>query len=59
MSKSLGNVMRRKNRKKLGADILRLWIASTDYHREVVLSDNILKRIAEAYRRIRNTSRYF
>lgn len=59
MSKSLGNVIPpEKIVKSLGADILRLWVASTDYHHEVALSDDILKRIAEAYRRVRNTSRY-
>ncbi|MGC9461902.1 class I tRNA ligase family protein, partial [Vibrio genomosp. F10] len=44
---------------KLGADILRLWVASTDYTGEVAVSDEILKRSADAYRRIRNTARFF
>ncbi|MCV5838309.1 class I tRNA ligase family protein, partial [Escherichia coli] len=44
---------------KLGADILRLWVASTDYTGEVAVSGEILKRSADAYRRIRNTARFF
>lgn len=44
---------------KLGADILRLWVASTDYTGEVAVSDEILKRSADSYRRIRNTARFF
>ena len=43
---------------KLGADILRLWVASTDYTGEMTVSDEILKRSADAYRRIRNTARF-
>ena len=59
MSKSLGNIIApMKVMKNLGADILRLWISSTDYSREITVSDEILKRAADAYRRIRNTSRY-
>ncbi len=59
MSKSIGNVVAPKDvTKKLGADILRLWVASTDYTGEVAVSDEILKRSADAYRRIRNTSRF-
>lgn len=59
MSKSMGNVVSpQKIMKKLGADILRLWVASTDYTREMALSDEILKRSADAYRRIRNTARF-
>ena len=42
----------------LGADILRLWVASTDYTGEMTVSDEILKRTADAYRRIRNTVRF-
>ncbi len=60
MSKSRGNVVEpQKVMNALGADILRLWVASTDYSTEMSVSDEILKRTADAYRRIRNTSRYF
>jgi isoleucyl-tRNA synthetase len=60
MSKSIGNVVAPKDvTNKLGADILRLWVASTDYTGEVAVSDEILKRAADAYRRIRNTARFF
>ena len=59
MSKSLGNTVEpQKVIKTLGADILRLWVAATDYRGEMSVSDEILKRIADAYRRIRNTARY-
>jgi isoleucyl-tRNA synthetase len=59
MSKSLGNVIApEKVINSLGADILRLWIAATDYRTEIAVSDEILKRTAEAYRRIRNTTRF-
>ncbi len=59
MSKSLGNVIApQKISDTLGADILRLWIASTDYSGELSISDEILKRVTEAYRRIRNTLRF-
>jgi isoleucyl-tRNA synthetase len=59
MSKSLGNVIAPdKVIQDLGADILRLWVSSTDYRKEMVVSDEILKRTAEAYRRIRNTVRF-
>src|SRR5690606_2592223 len=59
MSKSLGNVVvPQQVMKNLGADILRLWVAATDYRGEMSVSDEILKRMAEAYRRIRNTARY-
>ena len=59
MSKSLGNVMSpQKVINNLGADILRLWIASTDYTGEMTVSDEILKRSADSYRRIRNTVRF-
>ena len=59
MSKSVGNVIYPdKVMKNLGADILRLWVASSDYSREITVSDEILKRSADAYRRIRNTARY-
>ncbi|MFP3700376.1 isoleucine--tRNA ligase, partial [Burkholderia sp. SIMBA_013] len=42
----------------LGAEILRLWVASTDYSGELSISDEILKRVVEGYRRIRNTLRF-
>ncbi|MCU7959512.1 MAG: isoleucine--tRNA ligase [gamma proteobacterium symbiont of Bathyaustriella thionipta] len=59
MSKSLGNVMQpQKVVKNLGADIIRLWVAATDYRGEMNVSDEILKRTADAYRRIRNTARF-
>jgi isoleucyl-tRNA synthetase len=59
MSKSLGNVVAPQDvTNKLGADILRLWVASTDYRSEIAVSDEILKRSADAYRRIRNTARF-
>lgn len=59
MSKSLGNVISPQDiMNKLGADILRLWVASTDYTAEMTVSDEIFKRSADRYRRIRNTSRY-
>jgi isoleucyl-tRNA synthetase len=59
MSKSLGNIIApMKVMKNLGADIMRLWISSADYTREITVSDEILKRAADAYRRIRNTARY-
>nr|WP_315396687.1 isoleucine--tRNA ligase [uncultured Duganella sp.] len=59
MSKSLGNTLApQKISDTLGADILRLWIASTDYTGELSISDEILKRVTEAYRRIRNTLRF-
>lgn len=59
MSKSLGNVESpEKIMKTLGADIFRLWVASTDYTSEVSLSDEILKRTADSYRRLRNTARF-
>jgi len=59
MSKSRGNVVApQKVVDTLGADILRLWVAATDYRAEMSVSDEILKRTADAYRRIRNTARY-
>jgi isoleucyl-tRNA synthetase len=59
MSKSLGNVIQpQKIFNSLGADILRLWVSSTDYSAEITVSDEILKRTADSYRRIRNTSRF-
>ncbi|HEC73265.1 MAG TPA: isoleucine--tRNA ligase [Methylophaga aminisulfidivorans] len=59
MSKSLGNtVAPQKVMNNLGADIIRLWTASADYSGEMTVSDEILKRTADSYRRIRNTARY-
>ncbi|MEQ2025192.1 isoleucine--tRNA ligase [Xenorhabdus szentirmaii] len=59
MSKSIGNTVSPQDvMNKLGADILRLWVASTDYSGEIAVSDEILKRSADAYRRIRNTARF-
>jgi isoleucyl-tRNA synthetase len=59
MSKSLGNTIAPQHvTNKLGADILRLWVASTDYRSEIAVSDEILNRSADAYRRIRNTARF-
>jgi isoleucyl-tRNA synthetase len=59
MSKSDSNgIAPVKVMKNLGADILRLWVSSSDYSREITVSDEILKRSADAYRRIRNTARY-
>jgi isoleucyl-tRNA synthetase len=59
MSKSLGNVvLPQKVSDTLGAEILRLWVGSTDYSGELSISDEILKRVVESYRRIRNTLRF-
>jgi len=59
MSKSLGNViLPQKVVSTLGADVLRLWVASTDYANEISVSDEILKRMSDSYRRIRNTARF-
>ena len=59
MSKSKGNVVApQKVSDSLGAEILRLWVAATDYSGELSISDEILKRVTEAYRRIRNTLRF-
>jgi len=59
MSKSVGNVIApQKVSDTLGAEILRLWVASTDYSGELSISDEILKRVVESYRRIRNTLRF-
>jgi len=59
MSKSIGNVVYpQKVCDTLGADILRLWVAATDYSAEMSVSDEILKRMADSYRRIRNTARF-
>ncbi len=59
MSKSLGNVVAPQQvTKTLGADVLRLWVAASDYSGEIAISDQLLARMADAYRRIRNTARY-
>ncbi|WP_144210095.1 isoleucine--tRNA ligase [Shewanella donghaensis] len=59
MSKSVGNVIAPLQViNKLGADILRLWVAATDYSGEMTVSDEILNRSADSYRRIRNTARF-
>jgi isoleucyl-tRNA synthetase len=59
MSKSKGNVIApQKVSDTLGADILRLWVAATDYSGELSISDEILKRVVESYRRLRNTLRF-
>ena len=59
MSKSLGNVIvPQKIMSTSGADVLRLWIAATDYANEMALSDEILKRMSDSYRRMRNTVRF-
>ena len=59
MSKSLGNVVAPQDLiKKYGADIVRLWVASLDYRDDDPISEEILARCAEAYRKIRNTARY-
>ncbi|MDX1380403.1 MAG: isoleucine--tRNA ligase, partial [Xanthomonadales bacterium] len=59
MSKSLGNVVSPHDvMKTLGADVLRLWVAAADYRQEMAVSDEVLKRVADAYRRIRNTARF-
>lgn len=59
MSKSLGNVIvPSKILKQLGADILRLWVASVDYQADVRISDDILRQVSESYRKIRNTFRF-
>ncbi len=59
MSKSRGNVVAPQQVvDSLGADILRLWVAATDYSAEMAVSDEILKRTADAYRRMRNTARF-
>jgi isoleucyl-tRNA synthetase len=59
MSKSKGNVIApQKIIQQMGADILRLWIASSDYSADIRISDEIIKQLAESYRRIRNTIRF-
>ncbi|MBI2985424.1 MAG: isoleucine--tRNA ligase, partial [Deltaproteobacteria bacterium] len=59
MSKSLGNVIAPQEiMKKFGAEILRLWVSAEDYREDVRISDEILNRLVEAYRRLRNTARF-
>jgi len=59
MSKSLGNVVAPQQvMNSLGADVLRLWVAATDYSAEMSVSDEILQRMADSYRRLRNTVRF-
>ncbi len=59
MSKSLGNTIAPQEVvNSMGADILRLWVAATDYRGEMTVSDEIFKRTADAYRRLRNTARF-
>jgi isoleucyl-tRNA synthetase len=59
MSKSLGNVVApQKVLNSLGADVLRLWVAATDYRGEMNVSEEILKRMSDSYRRMRNTARF-
>ena len=59
MSKSQGNVISPlKVMNTLGADVMRLWVAAADYRGEMTVSDEILKRVSDAYRRIRNTARF-
>ena len=59
MSKSFGNGIEPKEiTEKYGADILRLWVASADYHADIRISNDILKQLSEVYRKIRNTARY-
>ena len=59
MSKSLGNTVAPQDiSKKFGAEILRLWVSAEDYREDVRISDEILNRLVEAYRRVRNTARF-
>ncbi len=59
MSKSIGNIIAPDEViRKYGAEILRLWVAASDYRDDIRISDNILKQLSDAYRRIRNTSRF-
>ena len=59
MHKSLGNgIDPSEITDKFGADILRLWVASSDYHADIRVSNDILKQLSEVYRKIRNTARY-
>ena len=59
MAKSKGNVIApEKVIKAYGVDVLRLWVASEDYREDIRISDEILKRLSESYRKIRNTCRF-
>ncbi|WP_343188310.1 isoleucine--tRNA ligase [Buchnera aphidicola (Ceratoglyphina bambusae)] len=59
MSKSIGNIIEPNSiTKKFGADILRLWVASTNYSKEIVISDNVIKNTIDIYRKIRNTIKF-
>ena len=59
MHKSLGNGMSPDEvTEKFGADILRIWVASSDYHADIRISQDILKQLSDAYRKIRNTARF-
>jgi len=59
MSKSVGNIISpQRIIKDKGADILRMWVAMTDYTKEMTISEEIIKRVSESYRRIRNTSKF-
>ena len=59
MSKSIGNTLvPQKLTNTLGADVVRLWVAATDYANEMSVSDEIFKRMADSYRRMRNTLRF-
>ncbi len=59
MSKSLGNVIEPENIvKQYGAEVLRLWVASVEFTEDVRISETILARLSEAYRKLRNTFRY-
>jgi isoleucyl-tRNA synthetase len=59
MSKSMGNTIAPQDiAKKFGAEILRLWVSAEDYREDVRISDEILNRLVEAYRRVRNTARF-
>src|SRR6202790_5175994 len=59
MSKSLGNILApQKLTSTLGADVIRLWVAATDYANEMSVSEEIFKRIGDSYRRMRNTLRF-
>ncbi len=59
MSKSLGNGIEADEIiQQYGADILRLWVASSDYHADISISKEILKQLSDTYRKIRNTAKY-
>jgi len=59
MSKSIGNIIAPQDvMNRLGADVMRLWVAASDYSGEIAVSDDILQRTADSYRRIRNTARF-